>query len=121
MIAFEVFIDGKRLACAGTKAGGVLSFILTSVKQDEARLHLGALVKEDDGVSYHLRWNPAETYLPIGSRVELRIVNGDNIDAPVIRYRSDREIQESPFTEAELRKMRHRQFLELKREFEPNS
>jgi len=59
--------------------------------------------------------------LAIGSQVGLRIVDIDATDAPTVRHRSDREVQEPAFTEEEMREMRYRDYLELKKEFEPDS
>ena len=47
------------------------------------------------------------------------VVDTDHPDPPTKRYRSDKEVQENPFTEEELKEMRRQDYLELKKEFEP--
>ena len=120
MLAFEVAIDGKRVACAGMVDRAVLSFTLSAVAPDnEARLHIGGLTKPNEaGISHHVRWGEPETFVKVGSKVELKIVETDYVDAPAIRYRSDREVQEPPFTKEEMRALRYKDYLELKKEFE---
>ena len=53
-------------------------------------------------------------------RNNVEIVDTDEIDAPVKRYRSDQEVQENPFTDEEWREMRYNDYLQLKEEFEVN-
>ena len=126
MLAFEVEIDGRPLARAGVDDWAVLSLIISANRSrratdnDDFRLHLGALTSPDgEGVSHHIRWGDPETILAIGSHVTLHIVDAEEVDAPARRHRSDREVEESPFSEEEMRELRYRDYLELKREFEP--
>ena len=49
------------------------------------------------------------------------VIDTENPNEPARRYRSDREMQESPFTETELRELRYKEYLELKAEFEPET
>jgi hypothetical protein len=44
--------------------------------------------------------------LTVGSRVTVSVVDAERPDPPVKRYRSDKDVQESSFTEEELREMR---------------
>ncbi len=39
-------------------------------------------------------------------------------DQPIKRYRSDNEVQESPFTEVEWKEIRRKDYESLKKEFE---
>lgn len=54
----------------------------------------------------------------LGDKVEIEIVSTEDVTPPMKRYRSDREVQESPFTEDEECEMRYENYLELKKEFE---
>jgi hypothetical protein len=49
------------------------------------------------------------------------VVESDHPDPPIRRYRSDKEMQESPFTNHEMREMRWQDYLALKKEFEGQS
>jgi len=71
------------------------------------------------GVAYHVRWRGRD--LTVGSRVTVSIVDTGHPDPPVKRYRSDKEVQESSFTEEELKEMRRQDYLELKKEFDDGS
>ena len=48
----------------------------------------------------------------------MKVVDTEAVDSPVKRYRSDAKVQESPFTEEEMRDMRYKDYLSLKAEFE---
>jgi hypothetical protein len=49
--------------------------------------------------------------------VVVTLVDTTAPDAPFKRYRSDRDVQEDPFTVDEIREMRLQTYLELKKEF----
>jgi hypothetical protein len=130
MLAFEVEVDGKPLATTGIEDWAVLTCIVSANRArgqggaaiDDLSLHLGGLtLRNDEGVSHHVRWGKAHNLLAIGSHVGLRIVDIDATDAPTVRNRSDREVQEHAFTEEEMREMRYQDYLELKKEFESDS
>ena len=81
-------------------------------------LHIGGLTQSDEnGVSRHYRW--ATPNIQEGSRIEIEIVDSENCVPPARVYRSDREVQEPEFTEEEMRDMRYKGYLKLKKEFEP--
>ena len=127
MLAFVVEIDGKPVARAGLEDWALLSLTVTASRDrgegngDDLRLRLGGLTLPDrDNVYHHVRWGEAETLLSIENQVVLRIVDTDVVDTPAHHYRSDREVQESSFTEDEIRQLRYRDYLELKEEFESN-
>ena len=83
-------------------------------------LFVGGLSERDAlGVAYHVRWRGRD--LTVGSRVTVSIVDTGHPDPPVKRYRSDKEVQESSFTEEELKEMRRQDYLELKKEFDDGS
>jgi hypothetical protein len=125
MLAFEVFIDDQRVCLAGFDDWAVLSAIISAVQRrepmpgarDEIELSVGGLSETDaSGVSHHLRW--VRTELQVGTKVTVNIVETDRPDEPVRRYRSDREVQESPFTDEEIEEMERADWLRLKPKFE---
>ena len=127
MLAFDVEIDGKHIVTAGADDWSVLGLHVSarrgipdapaeSARVDDRDFSVGGLSQPDDeGISYHFRWGRLP--LSIGSRVVVTLVDTDSPDPPVKRYRSDREVQEDPFTAEEIRGMRLQTYLELKREF----
>jgi len=125
MLAFEVRIDGERLCLAGMEDWSVLAAHVTAVRrrnadsepQDELEFAVGGLTQADrDDVSHHARW--ACRPLQVGSQVEIAIVDTDRPDEPNRRYRSDRDVQESPFTDEEIEEMERAEWLRLKAKFE---
>ena len=130
MLAFEVAVDGKPWVRAGTEDWAVLTCIVSAnrsngrrgaLANDDLRLHVGGLSQRDnDGASYHLRWGDPETLLKIGSEITLRVIEAVEVDPPRRRHRADAVKEESPYTEDEERELRHRDYLELKEEFEPS-
>jgi len=128
MIAFQVEIDGERVAVAGVDDWSILAMHITgsrgdptaafgSFRADRVGYSVGGLSKPDaQGVCHHFRWKDRD--LSVGSKVVLTIVDVETPDPPIKRYRSDAEIQESAFTEEEMRAHRYQDYLDLKREFE---
>lgn len=127
MLAFEVSVDGIAMACAGVDDWAVISLIVSAnrgqgAESNDVSVSLGGLtLPGEDGWSRAVRWGEPELRLTIGSQVNLRIVDADIVDAPRHTYRADREVQEPSFTDDEIRAMRRRAYLELKKEFEPDS
>ena len=127
MLAFEVEIDGKHVVTAGAEDWSGLGLHVSarrgtpdapaeSARVDDQDFSVGGLSQPDDkGISYHFRWSRVP--LSIGSRVVVTLVDTAAPDAPVKRYRSDREVQEDPFTVEEIREMRLQTYVELKKEF----
>ena len=126
MIAYEVRINGSLATTVGQEDMSILTAILTTSRgnqeqsiDDYIRLSLGGLSHEtSDGYCEHFRWVVPD--VEVGDRVELAIVETTEVDPPKKRYRSDHQVQEDPFTEAEAREMRYQDFLKLKAEFEPD-
>jgi len=128
MLAFKIEIDGGEFATAGFDDWSILALHVNasrgnptapfeSARYDEARFSVGGLSGSDtDGVSHHVRWK--DRVLPIGSQVKVTVVETDQPDLPLKRYRSDAKIQENPFTEEEMKEMRWKDYLDLKKEFE---
>ena len=95
MIAFRIKVNGKRVATAGLPGHHVLSAILTSVHRDtsveagwrsedfperELRFDVGGL---DVPRREHLDWFSRR--LQAGDRIELEILDTDEVDRPVRR------------------------------------
>ncbi len=96
------------LASKGNTERGVDGYI---------RLSLGGLShKNEEGFIEHFRWKDLD--LQTEDIVEIEVVETDTIDPPTKRFRSDKEVQESPYTEDEWREMKYQDYLELKKEFE---
>lgn len=131
MLAFKIEIDGEDFLIAGFEDWSILSLHVNasrgsptapfeSTRFDEARFSVGGLSESNaHGISHHVRWK--EKALPIGSRVTVTVVESDHPDVPLKRYRSDAKVQESPFTEDEIREMRWKDYLNLKKEFDGES
>ena len=126
MLAFELFVDDRRICLAGMEDWAVMSVILTGVRRrqedpdDAGRLDIsaGGLSETDaDGAAYHQRWEKVD--LAVGSRVVINLVETDEPDPPIRRYRSDRKVQESPFTDEEIEAMEREDYARLKARFEP--
>lgn len=128
MIAFKIEIDGEEVVTAGFDDWSILALHVNAsrgdpisafarAREDEVRFSVGGLSGRDDaGAAHHVRWK--ERLLEIGSQVTVKVVDTDRPDFPLNRYRSDANIQESPFTDEELKEMRWQDYLELKKEFE---
>lgn len=124
MIALRVHINGKHIVTGGQDDWSVLTTHVTVTRKenegaDEGRLRYstgGMSLPNEDRFCQHFRWDDAE--IKIGDKVEIEIVSTEDFTPPMKRYRSDREVQESPFTEDEEREMRYENYLELKKEFE---
>ena len=124
MIALRIRVNGDEMYVVGQKDVSILhSNVVVSRGNSERRvddyirLNTSGLSHDTDkGYPEHFRWKDRE--LKIGDVVEIEILETDEIDAPVKRYRSDHEVQENPFTDEEIREMRYNNYLELKEEFE---
>ena len=121
MIAFKIKINKELVATIGQKDMSILTTSLVASKgnlvADYIRLSLSGMSKElDDGFCQHFRW--ANHDISVGDFIEIELVETETVDTPIKRYRSDSEVQESPFTEKEVHDMRYADYLELKKEFE---
>ena len=127
MIAFDIEIDGKKVALAGVDDWSILSLHVNASRNEQPSTERdgcidfgvgGLTLPNTEEIRHHFRW-PTRT-LEIGSVVNIRIVDSETVDSPSKRYRSDATIQESPFTKEELRQMRFDDYMMLKAEFEPS-
>lgn len=127
MLAYEVTVNGQNLPVAGMEDWSSMSIILSAIRDKDEEggidftFHLGGLsLPDENGVDHHARWEKPQMGLSVGSDIQIKIVDSDEVAPPVRRYRSDHEVQECPFTEEEMREMRYRDYLDLKAEFEPS-
>ena len=128
MLALEVKIDGVVFAIASVSDWYSLGLRITalrgdpeapavSARTDHVELSVSGSAQENSHeVFEHLRWGNAD--LGLGSEVQIRVIDTKEHTSPLRRYRSDREVQEEPFTQEEIREMRRKTYLELKQEFE---
>lgn len=128
MLAFDIWIDGARHARAGFADWSVLSAHVTAVQEGAGRpdrkgeleFSVGGLSRTGgDGAQYHVRW--AKRQLTIGSKITIELVEIEDPDEPERRYRSDREVQESPYSDEEIEQFEREEWLRLKAKFEPNA
>jgi hypothetical protein len=81
---------------------------------DDLRFGVGGLsLKDSASIHHHFRW--ADKLLQVGSKDVVTVVDTDRPDPPLRRYRSDAEVQESPFTDEEMRELRRQDYEALKR------
>lgn len=118
--SFRVTIDGEKQIVAGSQDGALLSVILSQMKDGSQSLHIGGLTDLDsDGIAYQVRWGAHDLHVTHSLLVE--VLDTDQTDDPVRRYRSDVDVQESPYSEEEWREMEYQDYLRLKEIFEaPN-
>jgi hypothetical protein len=127
MIAMLVEIDGERVVLAGVEDWSILALHVNARRgrdtpakpgePDDFEFTVGGLTEPNaEKVRHHFRW--PRIGLRIGSTVKVTLIEAEACDVPTKRYRSDAEIQESAFTEEEMRNVRWADYLELKKEFE---
>jgi len=86
MRAFEIYVNGERLCCAGVSDASVLTAIIDYVGREKERLHLhvgGLLIPQDE----HVRWQDRD--LTVGDDVRVKIIEIDTVDAPTKRFPRD--------------------------------
>ena len=124
MLAFLIELDGQPPLVAGVEDWSLISVHINAVRAeaysreaDDLEYSVGGLTtKNAEGISHHFRW--PRVPLKVGSKVTVTLVETAVPEAPAKRYRADKEVQESPFTEEEWREMRRQDYLALKKEFE---
>jgi hypothetical protein len=123
MKAFRVVVDGKAIGDLGVADFSVASVIVDFGRPSMAEtidyhLRVGGLTQPDEnGICRHYRW--ACPSIQEGTRIEIEIVDSESCVPPTRLYRSDHKVQESPFTEEEVRNLRYQDYLSLKKEFDP--
>ncbi|MEM6554810.1 MAG: hypothetical protein AAF642_02985 [Pseudomonadota bacterium] len=124
MLAFKVTVNGEQVGVCGFEDWAVLSAHVSAGRGDRnevldgVRLHVGGLERgSGEGPAHHLRF--IGKLLQIGDKVLFEIVDTDDVMTPLKRFRSDHEVQESPFTDEEVERMERETYEELKAKFEP--
>ena len=122
MIALKVLINGKDQFVTGIEDWDSLHAVIMALRGDADDsdhtfdLKIGGLAQQvEPGKLEHVRW-PSVT-LGIGDEVSITIVETETIDKPIKRYRSDKSVQEDPFTEEELLELQKKDYLRLKKLF----
>ena len=125
MLAFEVLLNGKKTMLAGFEDWEVLHAILSARRaleegaDDDLEMSVGGLALSSiEGQLEHVRWGRLR--LSIGDEVSIRLVEVSRVDAPKKRYRSDKAVQEDPFTEEEIQEMEKETYIKLKKKFDGN-
>lgn len=123
MLAFEIMINGEKVLAAGVEDWDLIHADIMArrakeaIESDEYELSVGGLPQQiEDGKLEHIRWGRTE--LKLGDQITIRLIETDAADPPIRRYRSDRQVQEEPFTEEEILEMQKETYIELKKKFE---
>ena len=94
MIAFNVYLNGKKVCTAGMPDDGVLSADVTWVrrpeerklsKREESTLVVGGMITP---VEEYVRWVDNHP-VRVGDEVRIKIVDAESVDRPHIRKRKD--------------------------------
>ncbi|MEM6900449.1 MAG: hypothetical protein AAF583_11820 [Pseudomonadota bacterium] len=121
MIGFKVSVNDEKIGICGFEDWSVLNSILSVVRDRYTTEDLNFFVrglsrKNDEGFSEHVRF--VERNVTIGDRISIEIVETEQAIQTVKRYRSDSEVEESPFTDEEIEDMERREYEYLKAKFE---
>jgi hypothetical protein len=127
-LSLLVEIDGERFAVSGSDDWGVLNVVVTAVRanpklrspEDSIEVTVGGICEQTTPGEHHgMRWG--NRTLGLGSKVCVTVVSTAQRDDPIKRYRFDSTVQESAFTDDEWREMWYRDYLALRREFDPDA
>jgi hypothetical protein len=127
-LSLLVEIDGERFTVAGSDDWGVLNVTVMAVRadpafqraDDEIEVVVGGTCEQTlPGEHHHMRWGRQN--LTVGSKISITVLECSDPDKPIKRFRSDSTVQDSPFTDAEMRDMKYRDYLALRKEFEPDA
>jgi hypothetical protein len=84
---------------------------------EEVWTSMGGMTETDEnGIAHHVLWGRVD--LRVGSKVTLTVVDTNEPDPPLKKYRSDRDVQEDPYTAEEWEEMERSEWLRLKAKFE---
>jgi len=122
MFAFEITLNGEHAFLAGIEDWDLLHVDLMALRpRDETEKEsyeikvTGLPHQTVEHQLEHVRWGSKE--LSMHNEIKIKLVNVDAADPPIKRYRSDKEVQENPLTNEEIKEMRYKNYLELKEEF----
>jgi hypothetical protein len=88
MRAFEVRLNGRKLCVGGIGEDGVLDVSVASVvgnRGDDLFLQFGGLISRTE---QHISWIRQKS-LRVGDTIQVRIVDANTTNKPVIKYRTD--------------------------------
>ncbi len=115
--AFRITVDDQEPIVAGLRDGALVSVHIVQMKDGTHSLHIGGLTDADaNGISYHVRWG--NHTLQVKDTLTVEVLTTDQTDEPIRRYRSDADVQESPYTDEEWHEMDRQEYLRLKEIFE---
>lgn len=85
MIAFELYINGKKVTTAGVERGvmSVIANWVRSKRDGDLWNSSVSIAGLDDEASEHLRWFRQD--LVVGDEVQIRLVESKQIDSPTER------------------------------------
>lgn len=88
MKAFEVYLNGKLLATAGTGDGVLATIVSRSKISGEAfNFHLGGI---DEATGEHVDWQVPTPH--VGDEILIRIIETERVDSPTSRKPRDPNI-----------------------------
>ena len=122
MLALVISINGKEVLIAGEETCELLHAAIFAMRRsdaDESEYHIdvsGLPEQREQGKHEHLRWRP--TPFNVGDEILIRLTDVSTADPPLKRYRSDSTVQESPYTDEEIREKQWQMYLSLKKKFE---
>jgi len=122
MLAFKIEVEGQPPVIAGVEDWSILALHVTASRgrgtdegSDDIDYSVGGLTtSNEENISHHFRWPRCP--LSVGSSVTVTLVETETTTPPTKRYRSDKEVQENPYTEEEMREMRRQDYLALKKD-----
>ena len=120
MIAFDVFLNRKKLARAGVGSDGVLTAITTWVRrrapespgkrshwERDLNFNLGGYRSTNGDVGEHFKWEDRK--LKAGDVLTIKVINAARVDEPRLRIAEDPKAVE---------RSQRRYYQRLKRKFE---
>jgi len=126
MFALKITINNGEPVVVGVEDWSLITASLTASRarhekdEDDFEFRVGALVKQTvPGKHEHVRW--PELQMSVGDKITIELIVAADVTPPIRRYRSDKSVQENPFTPEEIREMKRKQYLALKQEFEGES
>jgi hypothetical protein len=84
MLAFEVWVNDRRLCTVSTATHTVLSTIVswTARQADRINFHVGGIAKDSSG--HHTGWDTPEP--KIGDEIRIRLIDTEEYDEPDRRH-----------------------------------
>jgi hypothetical protein len=122
MLAYRIDVNGEQRLLVGVDDWDTLHVSLLAVREGvtgplEFHLNVGGGVRStEEGKLEHVRWKAPEVRL--GDTISITIVDVDEADLPAKRYRSDKTVQENPFTEDEIEQYERQDYARLRKKFE---